>query len=340
MVEHDVYFSCVYGGGVYLKPSAGRDRCFLQSPFNDECWCVRLLSFVDPFAALLKAQVLSPPRYKTRIIWPVDLVHINDRHFPQAMFLENYYGRVQLRPERWFYAEKALLFDYHAYLNLHPLAPELKRDELCDWQTSGLQRIIISLLESLIDLNESGYWYLDFDMSRLWLNQEGEIVLDFSSLIFNKDWRLKSESVGHYTAEIGVWPLEFSPPSLVRGDAVYYDGDVQNYSLTSLLFFLMIGRHAFHGSMLDGYNLRSLDGRFDWLSIYHRSLPFIFDEEDRSNSIGDFGHEQVFIERWRNLPEAVKFHFMNTFANKEEIGIAPSPQKWLDILKEHGWSKS
>lgn len=81
------------------------------------------------------------------------------------------------------------------------------------------------------------------------------------------------------------------------------------YSLASILFYALMGRHPLNGRLCD--DQEDKEGR---KVIYNQNPCFIFDPEDKRNEIGQFEQEKRTIARWECLPSGLKKLFCQLYS--------------------------
>ena len=135
--------------------------------------------------------------------------------------------------------------------------------------------------------------------------------------------------------------MEFADPSVVCGQAPELSFRSQNFSLCALLFYLLMGRYAYDGSMLVGYPDNDSYNHYVKFRDYHKIPVFIFDPADRSNAIGTFEEERRTITLWEEAPEELRGWFLHALcrppsaANPAE---SPAPENWLALFRHLGWN--
>lgn len=92
----------------------------------------------------------------------------------------------------------------------------------------------------------------------------------------------------------------------VRLDTYALCNDI--YSLATVLFLILMGRHPMHGRLCD--DQEDEEGR---KIIYNQTPCFIFDKNDKRNSIGEFEREKKTIERWNQLSSGLKELFCELY---------------------------
>lgn len=137
------------------------------------------------------------------------------------------------------------------------------------------------------------------------------------------------------------YPVEFAEPAVVQGRQEYFDYRSQNYSMAAMFFYLMFGRHAYDGKLMDGYMDDTEREHYEKFRDYHKMPVFIFDPEDDSNALGTFADEQAILDLWTEVPEKLKYLFLRALRqeNAERTGKdnTPLPEEWLNCFELLGW---
>ncbi len=111
------------------------------------------------------------------------------------------------------------------------------------------------------------------------------------------------------------------------------------YSLASILFYVIIGRHPLNGRLCD--DLEDKEGR---RIIYNQNPCFIFDKFDKRNEIGQFAEEKEAIAKWERLNQEIKelFWDLYTFPDFNDTELEKKTEKlecfqldsWVEILNK------
>ena len=250
------------------------------------------------------------------ILWPVDIIRSD----------EGKYG---------------LVFRRRAFPPLKSFKEILYNDSKLDWRNTDIQRLINNFLDLCSKLHNGGYVYHCFDIDRMRYNpKDMSILFDFSlSMTRKSDDVEKSEKVSHL--DVGI---EFLAPwqELLEDNMMTLIDDY--YSITAILFRLMIGRMPYQGRLMDGNGhmmnyLQDTDenNHITMFRKYREQPVFIFDDQNKENAIGIFSEEEIYIERWNALPESIKKMFNDVLNEKNvkkdaEKRIYYSPDEWLNIL--------
>lgn len=252
------------------------------------------------------------------IIWPIDIVFLDEN--------EEHFGFVYRK---------------RAFPKLELLKKILYNDTLLDWRNENIQHLIVNFLNVCDSLHFYGYAYHGFDLAHMYYNPDDmSVLLDFSLSLSKTYGQLhRTETIAENDVAIEMlppWHQPFKPNDMDLSD--------DYYSITALLFRLMIGRMPYQGRLMDGAgdmmnSLRDTD-ELNHLKMFEQYLSqpvFIFDPYNSINSIGLVTSEEKYIARWDALPEKVRDMFLNTLCQKN-VERSPndrkcySPEDWLKIL--------
>lgn len=313
----NLLFSCLSGYNIYLSSKNGVfDRIHM---FTDEEVDVREVPGITATEAQEKWRYfIEHPINIKHFIWPIDIVEISD-------------GKM------------GLVFRKRAFPKMEPIKKLLYSPDLLNWKNTNIQNIIRNLLTALEDLHSGGYAYHAFDMNKMFFNESnGEILIDFSSAMTRHFFdRKHSEPLNPEDVQV-----EFLPPwsSFNKNGSFSLEDDY--YSVTAMLFRLMIGRMPYQGRLMDGVGdimdrQRDVDQgmHIKMFEHYHNNPVFIFDDKDNSNSIGLYSHEEKIIEKWEGLPSEIRMMF-NTVFSKNNIEKTRgekevyNEREWIDALQK------
>lgn len=311
-------------------------------------------------------QLIKRPPQSNYIIWPSDIIEMNSEVTQRCNnFLVHNYQIYDTDSKRDG-SKYGLVFVKNRYEGLKSLSgiikeiKEIKDDEngLC-YKNKFVIQILKQILERVSDLNREGYIYYDIDFDRFLVDSRGTVYLDFSNLLYYKnEERLLIENRKHLE-EPGEFSLDFSEPWLyqqlweIQKNEVYKSneskqkknfplGDIysQNYALASLIFYLLYGKHAYDGKLM---TLIADDNPMAHYDIAHERIQrpiFIFDENDKSNSIGVRQADTVFINRWENSPLEVRDYLKKCLCQENATRstnsvFSLSAEKWLEIIQKN-----
>lgn len=198
-------------------------------------------------------------------------------------------------------------------------------------ESKHVKTIIFNVLEAFDSLHSHEYQYYTWSNDRIFVNERDYSLLIAFSDIVTKGFDAKVKiSKRKYLSEYT------DPYSYTNEDS--YDCYSEMYALASIIFKLLIGRYPYEGSLMDGVPKESDNEYQFWLERYVSHPIFIFDKEDKRNSIGDFGHEIIFLKRWESLTDKMREMFCSIFSEKNIMRtngshISYTPDEWIDEIK-------
>lgn len=320
----------------------------LRNIFSGEYYFVKWLSLHGALTESIRVRILNPPDRKL-IVWPSDLIRVDEASPVQTnICAANIYDELSLSPspeETSF----GLLFPYREYPPADPLGAVLEQVELSGsrgWQNPRLRRIAVKLTETILELNRCGYYYFDFTPSRILVDINDGVFLDYSPLAIPRwelelsDAALREENLTMHPSE---YPLEFAEPALVQGVCRQADERMQNYSLAAFLFWMLFGSYAYDGRLVEFYPERDAMEHYTKFRQYHKKPVFVFDPDDQSNRLGamDIESDQGAMHLWAAAPEKLKKMFLSVLrednATRASSSRCLTPESWLRLFSELGW---
>ena len=255
--KDDLYYSVLYGSGVYSlsvedtqDPITGERGASFFNILHGESFFSRAFGRnlqkeeIDDYKRL----VLSVPDIKN-ILWPKDLVQVGEEQYVEGVVkLDNVYAYDSVR-ERVTARDYVLLFDDKVRVvskGLDDYLEELEqryggglsdRSEWQNYQNPEILSLARTLVATIDKLNREGYLYLDFHPSRLRIINK-EVYLDFSNLIYDMENIYRGRVRKPVFEKL---PIEFIEPELYSDKKLTIDFAAQNYSLASVLFYLLVG---------------------------------------------------------------------------------------------------
>lgn len=253
------------------------------------------------------------------VLWPIDIVDLPD-------------GII------------GLVFRKRALPKLEPLKNLLYNSFLLSWKKDDIKKITANLLLTFSDMHENGYAYHSFDAERIYFNRgNGRVFFDFSIGME----RHFDNKVAESKVDFNSVSIEFLPPWCSFEDRALLSLVDDYYSVSALIFRLLIGRMPYQGRIMDGQGdmmdlMRDVDPaeHYRMFEHYHANPIFVFDPNDKRNSIGLYTHEERNVELWEELPEEIKRMFIETFSS-DNIAAPKSekklykPSEWYDALKKN-----
>lgn len=274
--------------------------------------------------------------------WPVDLVE---------------YGEGLHCTLAYVFPLKA----YPQFVSVKELLYQDKTSKRLDWRNEEIRDLSRNFLKCFSVLHQNGFYYNDFDMNRIFYEPKSRQIFlrhntnlrawkkeHGSSLSVNNMIKSFQNSIENNNDMVNVEELaiEFLPPYV--GKEKYYMGNLDEYSICSILFRLMIGRMPYEGKGLSSFGdifdpIRDVDSASHqyYFEHYHKYPIFIFDLEDDSNSLGPMSENDLPRERWNALPEKIKEMFRASLGNMQEERrnklVLYSPDTWLEELNRWCW---
>lgn len=259
--------------------------------------------------------LLRKPVDLQHFIWPVDIISWQDNNT----------------------TEYALVFPLRAMPTFSKLSDVLSDDEHLGWRQGWVKELVADFLNAWSNFDFSGYAYHEFSEQNMFYHSKTHnVMFDFS---FSTH---KAKSI--YSAQY-VSPSNITPE---YADSFYYTEDRHSemdlasdyYSIAVILFKLLIGRLPYQGTVMEHEPDTTPKEHENWLRIYHKNPYFIFDEQDETNRIGGdsgFAKDEIFVERWNELPKHVRNMFHNVFQTANVMRTAGllmfySPEQWRDAL--------
>ncbi len=355
--KSDLYYSVLYGSGLYsltsgkvTDPINGEESVNFSNVLFSESFFSRSLGRELGKEELehYKRLVLSPPDIKN-MLWPSDIVELGKKQIIDGVEkLDNIYA-YDIAREKISERDYIFLFKNKNYPQTISLEEQLDlleqryggglsdRSKWQNYRNTEILSLAKGLVEKIDKLNRDGYLYLDFHPSRIRV-AKSEIYLDFTNLIYDMEDIYNSRV---YRPEYEKLPIEYTEPELYKGQKKGIDFSTQNYSLASVLFYLLVGRHAYDGLLRAADIDDSSYNHYIKFEKMTNNPIFIFDDKDKANHPGHEAKDEALLERWNTYPEAMRNMFTMTLARKVEHGKdvsyryqgeLPTPKQWYDLL--------
>lgn len=356
--DEEVIYSAVYGRGFYQwngrmvqDPLGGDDGRGNVSPLleNIETGELFFMKWLDETSDVLPEYIkrIKNPPNRDDILWPCDLVRFyNEIPAECSLAVDQVYNYSH---ERQAESHKlAVLFPYGGYPVCEDGYRYLSHIGVQSWRNEKIRAMAVQIAKHIKNVNDKDYLYLDFHLSRMFFQEDGELFLNFSNLALpfsqmgrfcGKETREVSYS---YHPETYTYPVEFAEPAIIQGIQNTFDYRSQNYSLAAMLFFLFFGRYAYDGRLMDGYMDDTEREHYEKFRDYHKMPVFIFDRQDTSNALGTFADEQQILDIWNEAPAQLRDMFSASLCQKnaqrevkEDMNFTPS--QWLECFTHLGW---
>lgn len=347
-----VYASIIFGRGLYrfndeyiadpivCKDDNTMDCPIFQNILTGEKFFLRCLSCSAENVAYIAKCILDAPN-SSRILWPKDMVTITSDLAAKCTHTipQGHSTAFCSKDEK----TAALLFPFSRHPRRVSLSQKLAQIKNHSWRNPSVIVLAASILRAFEYLNRGGYIYCDIHPSRFFFESDGIMFFDYSNLICST---MDAEviSLGDkpaYNVTFGDYPIEYAEPALVCGVINGVDFQYQNYSLASLLFYILFNRHPYDGRLFDEYLDDTLQHRYEKAMAFHKAPVFIFDPMNSSNALGAFEEELMFVELWEDCPSIIKDMFVGVLsqdnAMRRVISDNPTPSQWLQAFKAAKW---
>lgn len=350
--DNEIIYSDVYGRGIYkwtgrmvedpLGVNEGRVSPLLENMETGEIFFMKWIYEYSKQAEHIR-KVKNPPDRKD-ILWPCDLIRVEDENQLKCDLTVDQiysYSHKESREHHGF----AVLFSYGGYPVCEDGGRYLSHIGKKNWKNEKIRNMVIQIAEHIKNINDNGYLYLDFHLSRMFFRENGELFLNYSNLVL-PFFRTEKETLDtnyQYRPEIGIYPVEFAEPAIIQEKQKYFDYRSQNYSMAAMFFFLLFGRYAYDGRLMDGYMDDTEREHYEKFRDYHKMPVFIFDSKDTTNALGTFADEQVILNTWNEAPEELRNMFLAVLCQKNAQRIGNNqtftPAQWLECFIRLGWHK-
>ena len=329
--NNEIFFSSLSGYNYYMSDGSIKmidGHCSLIHCQSNENVILKSLS-LNSFSEYLWRYFLSNPPTSKHFLWPEDIVWLNETSLDD-------------------FGNYGIIFDAASLGELEPLSKIVFEDNshVLDYRDKNIQKLIISLLESLSMLEESGYVYNSYDINRIHYNPKTmDVYFSFStSTVLKKDTK---DFFKFFNNDVSI---DFLPPWVNIEKMDNLNIDSANYSFAALLFRLMVGRLPYQGSAqhgdVTGYLMKAIaeeqdqGARHFQTIMQYRNVPiFVFDPSDNSNDPGARNIDRAIAERWESLPVEIRSSFQKTFSkgninchynDREVISLS----EWSRLIKE------
>lgn len=326
-----VVVSAVSGYNYYLVPEDVDEGAVIPVAQHRESG---VLYWMHPGPVMEKSEVreqvqwyrdfILNPAPKRWLQWPVDMIRVCRNKSGETK--EQLYFVFPHRPMPELEPIKKLL-----YLN--------RKNDILDWRTDRIRRVVCSFLQAMDAIHESGYSYNDFNINRIcWESATGRVYLFYNDAV-----RKRENDNARNALDPERMAVEFAPS---------FEGvDRDLYAIAAILFRLMIGRLPYQGWQIvkntyvfdhNFYDLDQEDAYRSYFERYHSSNCFVFDPADASNRLAPGTEDDQPRERWERLPGRIRNMFLSALAYtdpaKQDKMVLYTPKQWLTAL-ECCWEK-
>lgn len=328
---NEIFFSSLSGYNFYkadgrVGMSAG--HCSLIHCRSNENVILKSLK-LNTFREPMWRYFLSNPPISEQFLWPEDIVSLKETSLEK-------------------YGNYGLIFDTASLGEIEPLKSIVYEDNrhTLDYRDTNIKKILLSLLNALVTLYDSGYVYNAYDINRIHFNPKTmEVYFPFSTS--TALLKVGKETFNFFYNDVSI---DFLPPWVNVEKIDNLNIDSADYSLAALLFRLMIGRLPYQGSAqhgdVTGYLMKTVaeeqdhGARHVQTIMQYRNVPvFIFDPNDSSNDPGVRSVDRAVIEKWESLPLDIKGAFQKTFS-KENLNCdyrgrkVVSLKEWDEMIRK------
>lgn len=272
------------------------------------------------------ANIIRNPVQNDLFEWPLDVVEVEKDDSIYTCLVLKKQDFTRMRPI------KELLYQ-----------PGLS--EVLDWRSPFILTVCRNIVSAMDTLHSHGYIYNDFDINNILYDPNtGDVLFKFNDSIRINGSKTKFDEV-----ECEDVSPEFAPPFIYDSNKYdrYLSYESDNYQLASMLFRLMIGRLPYEGMGLINYGV-VFDPFFDvdenahayYFEHYHEYPHFIFDENDKTNSLSYTSASELPKDRWKTLPVEIRHMFSGVLcqstAENLSGGHIPTAHEWLKALSKIG----
>lgn len=314
-----VYMSLLSAYNLYIDTgnrvkTASCNNAILLNHMNsgEEYYCVRLRNrgFNDSISKW--REIINNPAQKS-FFWPVDIISVPDRET----------GCVWMN----------LVYPCRAVPLVVSFSDLASNSEYIGVESAKAKLLAINIADAFADFYNHSYLYSVWDNSNFFVDiKYNSIMAVFSDVtdILSQDKRTEIVMEDYFT--------EYTDP-YGYNNGFKYDFFSEMYSLVAMLFRILIGRYPYEGSLMDGKQKESELEIFQWKKEYVSHPIFIFDAHDKRNSIGDFDHEKIFLNRWNCLSDELRRMFSEIFQEenvlrKNDSVIFYTPHDWGNALRK------
>ena len=283
------------------------------------------------------SKMITNPPCMNNILWPCDIIELNDALKGKC---DLFVGQTYPEQSRESSCRYALVFKNSTYPGLISGTDRFDKVRNLNWKDAEIKKLSHKILAAIEKLNTSGYIYEDIHFSRFFFDENDDVFLNFSNLIFHvSDTAISDSHVCR--ANDNEYPIEFAEPAIVGKKQKTFDAQSQNFSICSLLFYMFFNRLPYDGRLLSGYIDDSPQSHYIKFRDYHKMPVFIFDPDNAENALGLFDEEQFVVGLWNECPDEMKETFISTLrrenAERTKCIDNLTPGQWITLLKSVGW---
>ncbi len=252
-------------------------------------------------------------------VWPVDLVMLNS---PKPIC--------------------CLVFKIVPSKGFHSLSEISQRPHTLGLENELARKIALGLIEAQHFIEEKKYLFFGIDDDNIMVRDGGDELL-----ILTHEFLLPDNQLEIYFTEKEYFSELLDPfhyhnaESIANGRNIYkFDALSEYIAFLSLLFRLLIGIYPFEGPYMAEYeyNTSSADN-VNWITRYLQNPVFVFDLQDKSNSLTMLNKYQINCERWDKLGNNLQTMFLDTFGSdgivrRVDTEHRYTAQEWQHAIEE------
>lgn len=317
--EDSIYMSMISSYNLYIDAgefinTISCNDALLVKHINsgEQYYCVKIKNLGFNYALTVWQKIILKPAGKN-FFWPVDIINMVNDNASEDVF--------------------CLVFPCKYFPEVNALSELSKQNNYLGLEHSHIKSIVIELLKAFKSLHGCSYLYNIWDENNLFVSKNDDsLLIPFSeAMTVNAD--KKATKIGsdyYFTAYTDPYAYD---------NKYKYDLKSELYGLAAMLFRLLIGKYPYEGSLMDGIPKATPSEMLYWKKEYISHPIFIFDENDRRNSIGDFEHERIYLRRWNSLSIELKNMFTDVFnesniLRKKDNVVSFMSQDWEKELLE------
>lgn len=251
------------------------------------------------------------------LLWPVDFIR-KDLGLPQSY----------------------LVYEFCPCSQYNSISELSKNKDYLGIENPHIRAITLNFIRAFESIDEKGYLFFGIDDDEIFANTNNNSLLIpiNENLSIDKDSEIPFVEEEFFSEVVDPYHYATRSKNDQGKEICVYDSLSENYAFVSMIFRLLIGLYPYEGPMMDEYeyNLDSAENK-DWIFKYIQTPVFIFDREDKSNSIEMYNKNRVHRERWSQLTERLREMFSNSLVQANVMRINKfiySPKEWRLAVEE------
>lgn len=253
----------------------------------------------------------------TSLLWPVDFIR-EDVGLPQSYLVYEFCPR----------------FRYESISTLS------KNKDFLGVENPHIRAVVLDFIRAFESIDDKGYLFFGIDDDAIFVNTGNDSLLIpiNENISINKDSEITFVEEEYFSEVVDPYHYANRRKNEQGKEIYIYDSISENYAFVSILFRLLIGLYPYEGPTMDEYeyNLNSSENK-DWIFKYLQNPVFIFDNEDRSNSIDMYNKNRVHRARWNQLTDKLREMFTNSLVQANVMRVNKnfySPNEWRLAVEE------